>query len=95
MTPEEQLRLKTQHDQEQEWTEGREWYRGSGKAAVLRFFLLVNEGTRESMNQLSDDEFAVLGRLGVLALMEIISKEEFHGIPEGDPLAGPQSEATP
>lgn len=75
MTPSEKLALKMTHDQDQEWAEGREWYRGSSKPHVLRFFALVNEGTRESMSKLSDDEFTVLGRLCVLALIEIIASE--------------------
>jgi hypothetical protein len=77
MTPE-QLRLKTIHDQEQEWTEGREWYRShEDKHDIAEFFLRVNEGTREAFSQMTDEECAVTGRLAVLALMEIIRLEEY------------------
>lgn len=75
MTPKEQLRLATISSQEQEWTEGRNWYRESDKEDVLWFFETMNEGTRESIAKMSDDEIAVMCRLGVLALIEIVHRE--------------------
>jgi hypothetical protein len=75
--PIEKLKLKTLAEQEQEWTEGREWFRNSDNEDIAWFFDHLNEGTRKSINGMSNEEIAVMCRLAVLALIEIVAKETF------------------